>query len=561
MEPKPSEEEQMNAHPKFVESYFPKYESGPLIESTLGDLMLKNAAEAPDRLALIEGAADPAKRRRWTYRQLVDEALSCARGLLEHFQPGERVGLLAPETPEWVIFQHGMSFAGIVIVPINPAYTAREVAFILDNAGAAGVVYANESRGKDLAAVVREVQGQLGGLDTAINVADLVKLQAKGDPARQLPKQQPDDVMQIQYTSGTTGFPKGACLHHRGVINAAHFIVERAAFPKGGVWLNSMPMFHIGGSVVSEIGTFSRQGTFVLMRAFDPALFLELIEAEKVNCSLIVPTMILALLNHPDAKTRDLSSFNSILSGAAAVPEALVKRAKKEMNVEFAIMYGQTESNGPFLETFTSDSDELQSQTIGRPIPHVEVKVVDIATLKTTRVNTVGEYWVRGFNTMKEYFGQPEATRAALTEDGWLRTGDLGTMDENGYFRITGRLKEMIIRGGMNLYPSEIESILFEHADVGQVAVIGLPDEIWGETVAAVILPKRPDDPPAPETLWAHCRQNLSPQKTPEHWIFVREYPLTATGKIQKNVLLDWYREGRLTPVAWSRPERDSKVA
>jgi fatty-acyl-CoA synthase len=551
----------MNAHPKFIESYFPKNETGQLIESTLGDLMLKNAQEAPERLALIEGVADPALRRRWTYRQLVDESLACARGLMQHFSRGERVGLLAPETPEWVIFQHAMSFAGLIIVPINPAYTAREVAFILGNARAAGVVYADESRGKNLAAIVKEVQGQLDHLRKAINVADLATLQAEGDPDQVLPVQDPGDVMQIQYTSGTTGFPKGACLHHRGVINAAHFIVERAAFPKGGVWLNSMPMFHIGGAVVSEIGTFSRQGTFVLMRSFDPALFLELIEAEKVNCSLIVPTMILALLNHPDAKTRDLSSFNSILSGAAAVPEALVKRAKQEFNVEFAIMYGQTESNGPFLETFTDDSDELQSQTIGRPIPHVEVKVVDIATFETVPVNTVGEYWVRGFNTMKEYYAQPEATHATLMEGGWLRTGDLGTMDENGYFRITGRLKEMIIRGGMNLYPSEIESILFEHADVAQVAVIGLPDEKWGETVAAVILPKNPDGQPNPDVLWAHCRNNLSPQKTPEHWIFVREYPMTATGKIQKNVLLDWYKEGKLTPVAWSRPDRDSKVA
>lgn len=551
----------MTAQQKFTLSYFPKYETGPLIESTLGDLMLKNAAEVPDRIALIEGIADPSQRRRWTYRQLVDDARACARGLLNHFKPGDRVGLLAPETPEWVIFQHAMSFAGLIIVPINPAYTAREVAFILGNAKAAGVVYANESRGKDLAAIVKEVQGKLDHLRVAMNIADLDKLQAEGNPAQDLPRQDPRDVMQLQYTSGTTGFPKGACLHHRGVINAAHFIVERAAFPIGGVWLNSMPMFHIGGSVVSEIGVFSRQGTFVLMRAFDPALFLELIEAEKVNCSLIVPTMILALLNHPDAKTRNLSSFNSILSGAAAVPEALVKRAKEEFKVEFAIMYGQTESNGPFLETFTTDSDELQSQTIGRPIPHVEVKVVDPATCETLPVNTIGEYWVRGFNTMREYYGQPEATKAALTEDGWLRTGDLGTMDENGYFRITGRLKEMIIRGGMNLYPSEIENVLFEHPEVAQVAVIGLPDETWGETVAAVILPKNPDNPPAPAELWTYCRQSLSPQKTPEYWVFVREYPLTATGKIQKNVLLDWYKEGRLTPVSWGRPERDSKIA
>ncbi len=551
----------MTAQQKFTESYFPKYETKPLIESTLGDLMLKNAREAPDRLALVEGVADPSKRRRWTYRQLVEDAQACARGLLKHFKPGDRIGLLAPETPEWVIFQHGMSFAGLILVPINPAFTAREISYILENAGAAGVVYANESRGKDLAAIVKELQSKLDHLKVAINVADLDKLKAEGDPGLDLPKLNPTDMIQIQYTSGTTGFPKGACLHHRGVINAANMIVERADFPMGGIWLNTMPMFHIGGAVVSEIGTFARQGTFVLMQAFDPALFLELIEAEKVNCSLIVPTMILALLNHPDAKTRDLSSFNSILSGAATVPEALVKRAKAEFGTDFAIMYGQTESNGPFLETFTSDSDELQAQTIGRPIEHVEVKVVDVQTLETVPVNTIGEWWVRGFNTMKEYFAQPDATRAALTEDGWLRTGDLGTMDEDGYFRITGRLKEMIIRGGMNLYPSEIENILFQHEAISQVAVIGLPDDVWGETVGAVILANDKENPPAPDELWHYCRANLSPQKTPEHWFFVHSFPLTATGKIQKNVLLEWYSEGRLTPVEWVRPERHSKIA
>ncbi|WP_196053652.1 class I adenylate-forming enzyme family protein [Paracoccus lichenicola] len=551
----------MTATLHFTESHFPKQETGGLIDCTLGDLMLRNAEEKPDRVALIEGIADASRRRRWTYRELVDESLATARGLLEHFQPGDRVGLLAPETPEWVIFQHAMSFAGLIMVPINPAYTAREVEFVLGNAEAVGVIHADESRGKDLAATVRKVMASLDCLTVALNVADLDKIKASGNPDRELPKVSPDDMLQIQYTSGTTGFPKGACLHHRGVINAAHFIVERAAFPMGGIWLNTMPMFHIGGAVVSEIGTFSRQGTFVLMQAFDPSLFLELIESERVNSSLIVPTMILALLNHPDAKTRDLSSFKSILSGAAAVPEALVKRAKKEFGVDFAIMYGQTESNGPFLETFTSDSDELQSQTIGRPIPHVEVKVVDVETFRTLPVNTIGEWWVRGFNTMQGYYGQPEATAAALTEDGWLRTGDLGTMDENGYFRITGRLKEMIIRGGMNLYPSEIENVLFEHEDVGQVAVIGLPDEVWGETVCAVILARDPENPPAADLLWAHCRNNLSPQKTPEHWIFVKQYPLTATGKIQKNVLLEWYHEGRLVPCDWVRPHRDSKIA
>ncbi|MDP2084606.1 MAG: AMP-binding protein, partial [Gemmobacter sp.] len=536
-------------------------DAAPLMDLTVGDMLRQVAAEAPDRLALIEGVADPSKRRRWTYAQLVDQSERLARALLADLNPGDHVALLAPETPEWVLFQQAAYMAGLVLVPINPAYTAREVEFVLRNSQARGLIHADSSRGKDLAAIVAEVRPNLPGLEVVINTSSIDQLIAGADMSRALPAVRPEDTMQIQYTSGTTGFPKGACLYHKGVINAAYLVIERAAFPEGGVWINTMPMFHIGGSIVSELGTFARKGTFVLMQAFDPGLFLELIEAERVNASLIVPTMIVALLNHPDARTRDLSSFNSVLSGAAAVPEALVLRAMRDLGVQFAIMYGQTESNGPFLETFTTDTVELQAQTIGRPIPHVEVKVVNIETFETVPVDTIGEYWVRGFNVMQGYFGQPEATAAAITPDGWLRTGDLGTMDENGYFRITGRLKEMIIRGGMNLYPAEIESVVFEHPEVTQVAVIGLPDDTWGEVVAAVILAKDPENPPSPDDLFAWCRKNLSPQKTPEKWIFVRHYPMTATGKIQKNVLQEWYREGKLTPVDWVRPARDSRIA
>ncbi len=551
----------MSQPEKFTMSYFPAEAAEPLWDMTVPELMLWNAKDFPDRLALVEGVADPKLRRRWTYKQLVDEAQAMARGLLRHFQPGDKVGMLAPETPEWVLFQHAMCFAGIIIVPINPAYTERELEFILRSSESRGIVFAETSRGKALRPLVEDLLVKIPHLTEAICTTDIEALKAKGDPAQDLPRQNPGDMMQIQYTSGTTGFPKGACLHHRGVINAARLIVERADFPKGGVWLNSMPMFHIGGGIVSEIGTFSRHGTFVLMQQFDPALFLELLESEKVSCSLIVPTMILALLNHPDMKTRDVSSFNSILSGAAAVPAALVHRAKKEFGVEFAIMFGQTESNGPFIETLTTDPVELQSETIGRPIPHVEVKIVAMDTLETVPVGTVGELWVRGFNTMLGYYGQPVATAATVTEDGWLRTGDLCTMDENGYFRIAGRMKEMIIRGGMNLYPKEIEEVLFDHPKVGQVAVLGLEDETWGEIVAAVIQPKDKADAPTPDELFAYCRQNLSPQKTPERWYFVESYPMTPTGKIQKNVLLDMINDGKLTAADWVRPARNSAIA
>jgi fatty-acyl-CoA synthase len=527
---------------------------------TVPDLMRNMARDFPDRLALVEGIADPKARRRWTYKELIAEVETLARGLLTHFQPGDKVGLLAPETPEWVIFQHALCFAGLVIVPFNPAYTEREIDYILKNAGAKGLIYAESSRGKDLRAIVSELATKVDTLKTTICTTELEAVKAAGHAGIELPELNPNDMMQIQYTSGTTGVPKGACLHHLGVINNAYKIVERANFPIGGVWINAMPLFHIGGGIVSEIGTFSRGGTFVLMQSFDPALFLELIEAEKVNNSLIVPTMILALLGHPDLSKRDVSSFNSILSGAATVPAALVERSKKAFGCQFCIMYGMTESNGPYIETLPTDSAELQSETIGIPTDHAEVRVVDIETLKTAPVNTVGEFWVRGYFIMTGYYGQAEASAATITPDGWLRTGDLGTMDENGYFRITGRLKEMIIRGGMNLYPKEIEEILFTHPGVSQAAVIGLTNETWGETVAAVVQSKDPKNPPTPDELYQHCRANLSPQKTPETWFIVEQFPLTATGKIQKNVLRKMYDDGLLTPSDWVRPTRHSAI-
>jgi fatty-acyl-CoA synthase len=538
---------------KFPISYHPADPGPPLWEMSVGE-MLENIATAwPDRTAVVEGVADPSKRRRWTFRQLVDQSKALARALLKRFEVGDRIGLLAPETPEWMFFQHAMSYAGLIIIPLNPTYTERELEFVLRNAGARGLIFAEASRNKALRPLVEAISPRLPELRERISLDQIGDLLAHSDPTVALPRIDPKATMQIQYTSGTTGQPKGACLHHRGALNAARQIADRAEFPEGGVWINAMPMFHIGGGIVSQIGTFSHAGTFVLMQAFEPGLFLELIESERCNNSLIVPTMILALLNHPDIKTRDVSSFNSILSGAANVPAALVTRAKQEFNCNFCIMYGQTEANGPFLETSPGDPVERQTETIGRPTPHIEVMIADILTSETAPLNTVGEIWVRGYLTMSGYYGMPEASAAALTSDGWLKTGDLGTMDESGYFRITGRLKEMIIRGGMNLYPKEIEDVLFEHPKVGQIAVIGLPDETWGEIVAAIVQPKA-SQTLSPDELYAYCRNYLSPQKTPECWFFVDRYPMTATGKIQKNRLAALIKDGEIAPLDWKKP-------
>lgn len=537
-------------------SHYPADLSRDLLDMSLGGLMREIAAEVPDRVALVEGVADPALRRRWTYRQLVDVSERAARALLARFSPGDRVALLAPDTPEWVILQHAAAFAGLVLVPINPAYTARELEFVLANSEAAGIVFAESSRGKNLRALVEEVAPRLPHLRETIATADFEQFLLSGDPRRELPEVKPDDTIQIQYTSGTTGVPKGACLHHRGVINTSRNVALRARFPDGGVWVNAMPMFHIAGDIVSEIGAYARRGTFVLMREFNPGLMLELIEAERCEATLIVPTMILALLDHPDRPQRDLASLRTILSGAANVPAALIERTQATFHCQLCNIYGQTESNGPIAVTSPDDSILDQTATVGRPLARVEVRIVDPVSEKTVALDTVGEIWARGYQIMTGYYRQPEGSAATIRQDGWLRTGDLGSMDSRGYLKITGRLKDMIIRGGMNLYPKEIEDVLFAHPEVSQIAVVGVPDERWGEVVAAVVMPGPGAARPRVDDLYAYSRANLAPQKTPELWFFVDKYPLTPTGKIQKNILQQWIRDGRIAPEAWSRPTK-----
>jgi fatty-acyl-CoA synthase len=356
----------------------------------------------------------------------------------------------------------------------------------------------------------------------------------------------PGQAAQIQYTSGTTGFPKGALLHHRGVVNASLFVAKGAGFAPGGVWINAMPMFHIGGGTLTELGTIALRGTYVLMPAFDAELILELIETYRGTITLVVPTMLVAMLAHPDSATRDLSSLATLMSGAAVVPAALVRQAKETFGCQFSILFGQTELHGVICQTRLDDSPEDQSETIGRPLPQVEVRINDLLTGEVLPVGEQGEICARGYQTMLGYFEMPTETDSALEHDGWAHTGDLGSMDERGYLTITGRLKDMIIRGGENIYPREIEDILFSHPAVSEVTVVGLPDEKWGERVAAVV---KLAAPVTPDELRVYCRQHLAKYKTPSDWFFVDDYPMTASGKVQKFLLREDIEAGKLVPI------------
>ena len=540
---------------RLASSYWPADRSQPLLDTTVGDLLRAAAAQVPGRLALVDGSPGPASRRTWTYAELLSVAERIARALLARFAPGERIAVWAPNCPEWMLLQHGVSLAGMVLVTVNPALRARELRYMLAQSRAAGIFFADAYRGFDMAGAVASLRDGLPGLREAIPLSDWDTFVASGDStsahqgAVTLPPVQPGDPAQIQYTSGTTGFPKGAILHHRGVVNASRFVALGSGVQDGGVWVNAMPMFHIGGGTLTELGTIAQRGTYVLLPRFDPGLVLELIEAYRGTIMLAVPTMLLALLEQPGLADRDLSSLQTVMSGAAVVPAALVRRTTETFGCQTAIVFGQTELHGVISQTQLDDSPEDQSETIGRPLPQVEVKIADPVTGEVMPVGQVGEICARGYQTMLGYFGLPEETAAALDGDGWLRTGDLAAMDGRGYLTIAGRLKDMIIRGGENIYPREIEDVLFAHPDVSQAAVLGLADDTWGERVAAVIKPADPANPPSPAALREYCRECLAGFKAPAEWFFVAEYPLTASGKIQKFRLQEDIAAGRITPV------------
>lgn len=531
-----------------TESYWPADKGKPILEVTLGQLLRQAASEVPNRIALVEGCPNASARRRWTYAQLLTQAERVASVLLGKFQPGDRIAIWAPNKPEWELLQLGASLAGMVLVTVNPAFKAQELAYVLRQSWARGLFYLEEYRGNNMSATLAQVRADLPDLQEVVGFADWQDFVESASSSVHIPDVRPDDPVQIQYTSGTTGIPKGAILHHRGIVNASRFMAEGTGLERGGVWVNAMPMFHIGGCGLAAVGTLAQRGKHVLVPGFDAALVLELIESEQGTFMLAVPTMLTMLLDHPDRARRNLSTLRTIISGASIVPAALVRRVQKELDCQFSIVFGQTELHGIITHTQRDDTAEDQSETIGQPMAQVEVKIVDIHTNQVLPIGEQGEICARGYQAMLGYFDMPEATVVTLEPDGWLHTGDLGTMDERGYLRITGRLKDMIIRGGENIYPREIEALLSEHPGVANAVIIGVPDEKWGEQVAAIIQPVSSEEPPSPAELHDYCRAHLAAYKTPKIWFFVDQYPLTATGKIQKFVLRERVEKGELVP-------------
>jgi len=524
-------------------------------DTTIGSVLRDAAVRAPDKAALIDGDADRQGRRQWTFAELLADAERAARALLTRFTPGERVAVWAPNSPEWVILEFAAALAGLTLVTVNPAYQGDELAHVLGHSEADGLFLADGRQQRDTLA---EVRGRLPVLREVLSFGDWAAFTAAGDApdaaGRPLPDVEPASTAMVLYTSGTTGRPKGAALTHRGLTNNARLAFEAGGIGPGDVEINPMPLFHVGGSVLFTLGPVQATATQVLMSRFSPALELELIEAHRVTVLCGVPTMLTALLGHPDLAKRDVSALRLVFTGGAVSPPALARQAEATLGVRYMIGFAQTEAGCVISLATGADSADDRAETLGRPLPHAEARIADLRTGATAGCGAVGEICTRGYLVMRGYLNEPEATATAIDADGWLHTGDLGAMDERGYLRIAGRLKEMIIRGGENIYPREIEEVLTAHPAVADASVVGIPDDYYGEIVGAAIRPAgdvsfgdvsagdvSSGDGPTGTGLAAelaeYCRARLAAAKVPARWLVTDAFPMTPSGKIRKDVL------------------------
>lgn len=527
--------------PELTRSHWMPDRSEPILDQTIGDALREAAGRWRDRTALIDGVAG-ADRRRWSFEDLLSDSERVARALLARFSPGEHVALWAANCPEWVLIEFGAALAGITLVTVNPAYQAAELAHVLRHSRACGIIVQPDYRGRDLPEIVDGIRPELPDLRAAISLADWEAFLAQA-AGTALPPVSPGDRAQIQYTSGTTGFPKGAQLAHRGLANNGRLYARAIGAGPGDVWINPMPMFHTAGCGLATLGALQTGGTQVLPPAFDPAAMLDLFAEERGTIMLSVPTMLIRILEQQAAAPRDVSSWRLVTVGGAPVPPELLRRAAAELGIATAIGFGQTEASPYITHTRPDDPHPDWMSTVGRPLPQVEVKIVDPQTGETVPLDTVGEICTRSPCVMTGYFDNPAGTAEAIDAEGWLHTGDLATMDRYGYCRIQGRLKDLIIRGGENIYPREVEDILFTHPGIAQVAVVGLPHPDWGEVVAAFVQ-ARPGHALDEAGLEEFCRRHLASFKVPRLWRFVDQFPQTASGKIQKFALRDRFLAG-----------------
>ena len=524
------------------QSYFGAIQDMPVDQHTIGELLASVASTHGKEEALVEITQNGKVGRRWTYEILYQNSLRLASALASRFRKGAHVVVWSPNSPEWLLMEYGAALAGLVIVTANPSIQEKELRYILEQSNAVALFLIDEFRGNPMAEIgAAAIQGNTK-IQEITNLNDHRNLFQKENNNTDLPVVKPEDPAQIQYTSGTTGFPKGAVLSHKGLVNNAKFYASRCGVTEVSTWINIMPMFHTSGCGMVTLGCLNTRCRMILVSMFDPKIVLSLIETFHADIILTVPTTALVILEEQESNPHDVKSLRVLSCGGANVPPEMIRRIQKSFGCYFSTLYGQTEYCPVITQHHLTDKIEDICYTIGQPLSQTEVSIQAIDTRKILQIEEVGEICVRGPSVMLEYFGNPEATNQTIDGEGWLHTGDLGKMDSRGYVNITGRVKEMIIRGGENHFPAEIENILREHEDISDVAVVGIPDEKWGEVISAFI--RFYGNPKSETELKKFCRSKISPQKTPYIWIAVESFPLTGSQKIQKFKLRDNYQIG-----------------
>ncbi len=542
----------------------PSYTSGisskPLIGMTIGDKFDEIANRFPNNDALIVRH----QQLRYTYSQLQEAVNKAARAFLAiGVKRGDRVGMWAPNRAEWTITQFATAKIGAILVNINPAYRLHELEYALNQSEASYIVTADTFKSSnytqmlyDLAPELKaSAEGKLKSmklpnLKGVINLSDtqyagmwrwtdFVELSEQVTPeslAECQSQLQFDDPINIQYTSGTTGFPKGAALSHHNILNNGYFVAESMKFTENDRLVIPVPLYHCFGMVMGNLGCITHGAAMIYPdEGFDPKTVLQTISDEKATAVYGVPTMFIAELDHPDFASFDLSTLRTGIMAGSICPAEVMKQVNSKMHMEeVQIAYGMTETSPVSTQTAANDPFEKRVTTVGRTQPHLESKIVDAATGNVVPRGQIGELCTRGYSVMLKYWNNEEATRGAIDEAGWMHTGDLATMDEEGYIQIVGRIKDMVIRGGENVYPKEVEEFLYTHPSISDVQVTGVPDKKYGEELIAWIKlhPSAPEV--SEEQLREFCKGKITHFKIPRYFKFVDEFPMTVTGKIQK---------------------------
>jgi fatty-acyl-CoA synthase len=520
----------------------------PLLYKTVGTVLEEAAARWGEREALVV----PHQNIRWTYRQLDEAADRLAAGFLHlGLVPGDRIGIWSPNRYEWVVTQFASAKAGLILVTINPAYRTAELEYALNKAGCKALVLAPTFKTSDYAAMLEQVRSKLPLLRAAILTHDAPRagflryrdVESCGtaedvERVRQLrPQLQPEDAINIQFTSGTTGLPKGATLSHHNIVNNGYFVAKRQTFSEQDRLCIPVPLYHCFGMVMGVLGCATHGAAMIFPgEAFEPKSVLDACQAERCTALYGVPTMFIAELEHPDFRRYDLGKLRTGVMAGAPCPVEVMKRVIGDMHMsEVTIAYGMTETSPVSFQSCRDDTLERRVSTVGMIHPHLEVKIVD-GEGRVTPLGERGELLTRGYSVMHGYWDDEDKTKQAIDSQGWMHTGDLATLDDAGYCNIVGRVKDLIIRGGENVSPREIEEFLYRHPKIQDVQVFGVPDRRYGEVVCAWIKLKSGERCDA-EAIREFCREQIAHFKVPQHIRFVEQFPMTVTGKIQKYIM------------------------